>query len=193
MKKLILIALMFALPHSANAAKAVMEGMQATNSAIFISTVTGSVYVRTAGTVTVSGNAFSVGGSSFVVQGGEVTIGTVAVTTYDRNLTVSILGPGTKTAALNLSGSANTNTTTMGAVDFLNNGSRQVAIQAYNNGGVTTSGIAIYTSNSGSVNTHQVDLPGAAVTAGSALCINASRTLTVCTSAVGAGGTCTCP
>lgn len=39
----------------------------------------------------------------------------------------------------------------------------------------------------------RVIIPSAGIVAGSALCINASRLLAVCTSAVGAGGGCTCP
>ena len=38
-----------------------------------------------------------------------------------------------------------------------------------------------------------VSVSTTAVTTGSALCINSSNVLTVCSSAVGAGGTCTCP
>lgn len=52
----------------------VAEGLQAGNNAIFVSTPTGSVYIRTAGTMTVAGNAFSVGTSSFVVAGGSATV-----------------------------------------------------------------------------------------------------------------------
>lgn len=56
------------------AGRALMEAIPATNNAITVSTATGSVYVRTGGTMTVDGNAFSVGTSSFVVFGGSATV-----------------------------------------------------------------------------------------------------------------------
>ena len=55
--------------------RAVMEGLAASSNAIYISTVSGSVYVRTAGTMTVAGNAFSVGGSTLVISNGNITVG----------------------------------------------------------------------------------------------------------------------
>lgn len=70
---LILCSLLAAAPARA-ITRTIMEGTQAGNQAVFVSTKTGSVYVRTAGTMTVSGNAFSVGTSSFVVAGGSVTV-----------------------------------------------------------------------------------------------------------------------
>lgn len=70
---LLLCSLALALPAQAQR-RSVMEGLQAGNSAIFVSTPTAAVYVRTAGTMTVSGNAFSVGTSSFVVAGGSATV-----------------------------------------------------------------------------------------------------------------------
>lgn len=70
---LLLCSLALALPAQAQR-RSVMEGLQAGNSAIFVSTPTASVYVRTAGTMTVSGNAFSVGTSTFVVAGGSATV-----------------------------------------------------------------------------------------------------------------------
>lgn len=66
-----------AIPASAQR-RAVMEGLAASNNAIYISTVTGSVYVRTAGTATVGGNAFSVGASTLVVSSGRLGIGLTA-------------------------------------------------------------------------------------------------------------------
>ncbi len=55
-----------------------MEGLAASNNSIFISTPTGSVYVATAGTMTVAGNAFSVGASTLSVVGGMVGVGVSA-------------------------------------------------------------------------------------------------------------------
>ena len=72
----ILLGLLLLLPQAAHAQRrAVMEGLAASNTAIFISTPTGNVYVRTAGTMTVAGNAFSVGASTLVVAGGNVGVG----------------------------------------------------------------------------------------------------------------------
>lgn len=56
--------------------RALMEGLQASNNALYVSTGTGNVYVQTAGTMTVKGNAFSIGTSTLVVTGGNVGIGT---------------------------------------------------------------------------------------------------------------------
>ena len=51
-----------------------MEGLASGANAIYVSTSGASVYVMTAGTMTVKGNKFSVGGSSFTVAGGSATV-----------------------------------------------------------------------------------------------------------------------
>lgn len=55
-----------------------MEGLAASNNAIYVSTATGNVYVATAGTMAVAGNAFSVGSSTLAVAGGKVGVNTSA-------------------------------------------------------------------------------------------------------------------
>lgn len=71
----ILMVGLAAVPSAAQR-RTVMEGLAASGNAIYISTSSGSVYVRTAGTMTVDGNALSVGGSTFAVTGGNVGVGT---------------------------------------------------------------------------------------------------------------------
>lgn len=71
-----------------------MENLAATNNAIFISTGASNVYVQTAGTMTVLGNAFSVGVSTLVVKGGSVGIWDVAPSSTAR---LTVLGDNVDT------------------------------------------------------------------------------------------------
>jgi len=91
------------------------------------------------------------------IDAGNVGIGTTnPQATYGTNLTVS----GTASAGLELQGSAPTTNEVMGGLDFHNGSSRQVALQGFNDGGTTTSGFKIYTSNAGLVNTPAMTIKG---------------------------------
>lgn len=76
---LLLLLCSFTQPAQAQR-RTVMEGLAASNNAIYVSTKAGSVYVFTAGTAAVAGNAFSVGAATFAVSGGRVGVGTASPT-----------------------------------------------------------------------------------------------------------------
>lgn len=78
MKSIYLLAGLLVLSIPAHAVKTIMEGIEASNNAIYVATTSPNIYVQTAGTMTVVGNAFSVGGSTLVVNGGKISFGGVS-------------------------------------------------------------------------------------------------------------------
>lgn len=74
MKSIYILSGLLAISIPAHAVKTIMEGIEASNNAIYVATTSPNIYVQTAGTMTVVGSAFSVGGSTLVVKGGNVGV-----------------------------------------------------------------------------------------------------------------------
>ena len=121
----------------------------------------------------------TVNGSSFTVLGANAGFGTgISTSTSGLNRVVTI-------ASNNGGELVITDTSTGGQANINFNGADM---------GITTRhGAGKITFYTGNAVTQQLILPTASVTAGGALCINSSRVLTKCTSAVDASGNCTCP
>ena len=159
-------------------------------------------------TVTVQGNAFSVGVSTLVVTGGNVGIGT---TSPEQKLHVSLAGAdptsilqvaAERTAYGNVRGQIRTYaggststdkmTLTVDSGDIVLDSGGSVdglVLKHSGNVGIGTTGPA--TKLHLSSGTVRIDGSGAPTT-GAALCLSASGTLSTCSSAVGVDGTCTC-
>ena len=141
----LLLLFSLAVPAAAQR-RMIAEGLQAGNNAIFVSTPTASVYVRTAGTMTVSGNAFSVGGSSFAVAGGSATVAysmTAARFIGDGSGLTGLGGVAQSSITYNLSGTT-TETTNFkvcyGSATITTGGSSPIVV--FYSGDITNSGAA---------------------------------------------------
>ena len=200
--KLLLLLLSSLLAGTANAQRrALMEGLQASNNALYVSTPTANLYVQTAGTMTVKGNAFSVGTSTLIVAGGVVMVGTnTASGMMDVNGTVRWggvpIGHGLP-ATLPQIIAADTGGRGWALVNRDFNGlTVGSAIRFDMNAGSGNTGSTMYVQNQGGVaggtmTINAVNIGPSAPANSQALCL-LGATLGHCTSAVGAGGGCTC-
>jgi len=166
--------------------------------------------------MTVTGNAFSVGGSTLVVANGRVGIGMSGINNiYALNVTASnalsnILKDGLYVGAAGSSGRgvrigysddgattgyiAETHDSATAALNFVmrSNGTPVTAMTILGSGNVgigTASPSTKVDISSGTITMAGTGAP----TSGGALCLNASNQMSKCTSAIDASGDCTCP
>lgn len=155
--------------------------------------------------LTVTGNAFSVGGSTLVVSNGGTTLGgtlyanlpgyagKVGIGTVSPQTTLGVVGGVqiSSSAAIAPAMAAGVREGIHFTHTVADGISRITGSYGANNGKlqIVADTTDIY-SGAGNLN---VAIPSAVVTTGGALCLNASHVLSKCTSAVDASGNCTCP